>query len=152
MKLRKSNYLIDSVLLLVLLLSACSLFPNLSFEDIKGEWELDSEIVFNTYHLSSIHLSILEDDESGKKWWDLGWESDDFIDWFSSSDSEDALSEFEGNVYKGHYVYWQEGEQVSHNITVTFTLSNDGRLTAEFVGDGPLDGLILEQLQKIETE
>ena len=146
MKLRKSNYLIDSVLLLVLLLSACSLFPNLSFEDIKGEWELDSEIVFNNYGLSSIHLSIVEMD--GDRWWDLGWTSNGWIDWFSSSTDED-IGEFEGNVYRGKYVYWQESEQVQHNITVTFSLSNDGLLTAEFVGDGPLNGLVLQQLQKI---
>ena len=74
--------------------------------------------------------------------------SNGWIDWFSSSTDED-IGEFEGNVYRGKYVYWQESEQVQHNITVTFSLSNDGLLTAEFVGDGPLDGLVLQQLQKI---
>ena len=147
MKLPKASYLMCGLLLLLLLFSACSLYPDLTFEDIKGEWELDSEIVFNNYHLSSIHLSIVEMD--GDRWWDLGWTSNGWIDWFSSSTDED-IGEFEGNVYKGKYVYWQESEQVKHDITVTFSLSNDGLLTAEFVGDGPLNGLVLQQLQKIQ--
>jgi len=146
MKLPKASYLTGGLLLLLLLFSACSLYPDLTFEDIKGEWELDSEIVFNNYGLSSIHLSIVEMD--GDRWWDLGWTSNGWIDLFSSSTDED-IGEFEGNVYRGKYVYWQESEQVQHNITVTFSLSNDGLLTAEFVGDGPLDGLVLQQLQKI---
>lgn len=146
MKLPKASYLMCGLLLLLLLFSACSLYPDLTFEDIKGEWELDSEIVFNNYHLNSIHLSIVEKD--GDRWWDLGLTSDDRIDSFSSSTDED-IGEFEGNVYRGKYVYWQESEQVQHNITVTFSLSNDGLLTAEFEGDGPLDGLVLQQLQKI---
>jgi hypothetical protein len=84
----------------------------------------------------------------GDRWWDLGWTSDGWIDWFGSSTDED-IGEFEGNVYKGKYVYWQESTQVQHNITVTFSLSNDGLLTAEFEGDGPLNGLVLQQLHKI---
>lgn len=130
-------------LLVALALGACDLFPNLSFDAIKGEWDFP-DTTFNSQTIKTIHLSLMDpmvgSDKIGV---DLSW--NDFNNFHYGNGT------MKGNVFTGIYSYNIYDPATSdlissgtdQAITVTFSLSND-QLKAVFEGEGPLNGLILE--------
>jgi hypothetical protein len=125
--------------LAVLLVAGCELFPNITWEDIKGEWDFP-DTTFNDSTIKSIHLSLMEPGEGESEYRiDLGWDSGETHYWFFGSGS------MEKNTFKGtyHHNSGDSSDPTLYNVTVTFSLSNN-KLKAVFSGEGPLDGLILE--------
>jgi len=121
--------------LIVLLVAGCELFPNISWEDIKGEWDFpDTE--FNSSTITTIHLSLMDPSEGDSEYRvDLSWNNYENFYYGGGSVSS--------NVFTGTYQVGGDPSSTEYSITVTFSLSDDA-LKAVFSGEGPLDGLILE--------
>jgi hypothetical protein len=59
--------------LAVLLVAGCELFPNITWEDIKGEWDFP-DTTFNDSTIKSIHLSLMDPGEGESEYRiDLSW-------------------------------------------------------------------------------
>jgi len=126
---------VSIIVLSLLALAGCELFPTISWEDIKGEWDFpDTE--FNDSTITAIHLSLMDPAEGETEYGiDLSWNN--FDNFYYGGGTMD------GNVFTGHYLVGG-GDDTEYPISVTFSLSDDNKLKAVFDGEGPLDGLILE--------
>ena len=125
---------VSIIVLSLLALAGCELFPTMSWEDIKGEWDFP-DTVFNGNTITAIHLSLMDPFEGESEYViDLGWNVDEALFWYPGHGT------MSGNVFDGSY---DGGGSTEYSITVTFSLSDD-ELKAVFDGEGPLDGLILE--------
>ncbi len=121
--------------LAVLLVAGCELFPNITWEDIKGEWDFP-DTTFNDSTIKSIHLSLMDPGEGESEYRiDLSWNNFDNFYYGGGTVSN--------NVFTGHYQVGGSDSTDEYSITVTFSLKDD-QLKAVFSGEGPLDGLILE--------
>jgi len=128
---------VSVIVLSLLVLAGCELFPTISWEDIKGEWDFpDTE--FNDSTIRAIHLSLMDPAEGESEYMiDLGWDVGDLNFWYHGHGT------MSGNIFNGHYLVGGP-DTTEYSITVTFSLSDDNKLRAVFDGEGPLDGLILE--------
>ncbi|SLM17605.1 conserved hypothetical protein [uncultured spirochete] len=124
--------------LAVLLVAGCELFPNITWEDIKGEWDFP-DTTFNDSTIKSIHLSLMDPGEGESEYRiDLSWENGDNYLLHYGEGSMDK------NVFSGTYNLGGDyTDSTTYSVTVTFTLNND-QLKAVFTGTGPLNGLVLE--------
>ncbi|MEN6296768.1 MAG: hypothetical protein ABFC92_02330 [Rectinema sp.] len=121
--------------LAVLLVAGCELFPNITWEDIKGEWDFP-DTTFNDSTIKSIHLSLMDPGEGESEYRiDLSWN-----DWENFYYGGGTIS---NNVFTGHYQVGGSDSTDEYSITVTFSLKDD-QLKAVFSGEGPLNGLVLE--------
>lgn len=131
-------------ILVALVFGGCNLFPSITFDDIKGEWDFPAT-VFNNETISSIHLSLMDPNPgSGAYKVDLSW--NDFNNFYYGDGT------MNGNVFTGTYYVGGDlaDPPTQYSITITFSL-NDNKLKAIFKGQGPLDGLILEHGVKATT-
>jgi hypothetical protein len=119
----------------LLVLAGCELFPTISWDDIKGEWDFpDTE--FNNSTITTIHLSLMDPGEGESEYKiDLSWNN--FNNFYYGEGT------INNNVFTGHYQVGGGSDTTQYSVTVTFSLSNN-QLKAIFDGEGPLDGLILE--------
>lgn len=122
------------VLTAILVLAGCDLFPNVKYEDIQGEWDFPS-VLFNNAQTGAVHLSVLPKDEQGNIHIDLSW--NDFANFYF------GFGTMNGNTFSGTYNVGNDDVEDTYSITVTFSLKND-KLKAVFSGQGPLNGLTLE--------
>ncbi len=121
--------------LAVLLVAGCELFPNITWEDIKGEWDFP-DTTFNDSTIKSIHLSLMDPGEGESEYRiDLSWNNFDNFYYGGGTVSN--------NVFTGHYQVGGSDSTDEYSITVTFSLKDD-QLKAVFSGEGPLNGLVLE--------
>ncbi|MGB9685448.1 MAG: hypothetical protein ACPLYX_03000 [Rectinema subterraneum] len=123
----------------LLVLAGCELFPNvnLTWDDIKGEWDFP-DTTFNNSLITAIHLSLLGPFEGEQQYHiDLSWNN--FSNFYYGGGSIDK------NVFTGTYSVRGDTSDppVEYAITVTFSLDTS-KLKAVFSGQGPLNGLILE--------
>jgi len=64
---------VSIIVLSLLALAGCELFPTISWEDIKGEWDFP-DTVFNGSTITAIHLSLMDPFEGESEYRiDLGW-------------------------------------------------------------------------------
>lgn len=119
--------------LAVLLVAGCELFPNITWEDIKGEWDFP-DTTFNDSTIKSIHLSLMDPGEGESEYRiDLSWENGDNYLLHYGEGSMDK------NVFSGTYNLGGDyTDSTTYSVTVTFTLNND-QLKAVFTGTGPLN-------------
>lgn len=122
---------VSIIVLSLLALAGCELFPTMSWDDIKGEWYF-TNTEFNDSTITAIHLSLMDPEEGESEIRVIDLHLDDTLYY-----GEGTMS---GNVFTGFY---DAGSPTEYPITVTFSLS-DNELKAVFDGEGPLDGLILE--------
>jgi hypothetical protein len=121
--------------LAVVLVAGCELFPSISWEDIRGEWDF-ANTEFNDSTITTIHLSLMDPAEGESKYRiDLSWNN--FENFYYG---DGTLS---NNIFTGHYQVGGDPDTTEYSITVTFSLSNE-TLKAVFSGTGPLNGLVLE--------
>jgi len=126
-----------------LLIVGCDLFPNITYNDIKGEWDF-SDRTIKGKAATNVHLSVLENEA----WFDLGWDTSENSYWISCEGTMDK------NVFTGTYDAWDNAPDPSIQIedgsaiVITFSLIDD-LLTAEFEGEGLLDGVILTEGVKL---
>jgi len=121
--------------LAVLLVAGGELFPNITWEDIKGEWDFP-DTTFNDSTIKSIHLSLMDPGEGESEYRiDLSWNDGDNFYYGGGTISN--------NVFTGHYQVGGSDSTDEYSITVTFSLKDD-QLKAVFSGEGPLNGLVLE--------
>jgi hypothetical protein len=63
--------------LAVVLVAGCELFPSISWEDIRGEWDF-ANTEFNDSTITTIHLSLMDPAEGESKYRiDLSWNNFD---------------------------------------------------------------------------
>jgi len=136
----KTKRCIGIALLLALLVVGCNLGTGLTFDDIKGEWDFADRVI-KSENATGVHLSVMDG-----PMFDLGWNTADNSYWFACNGTMD------GNVFTGTYSGWDgnlpSGEteiDTNEPITVTFSLSAEGNLTAVFSGTGTLDGVTLTE-------
>ncbi|MCX8014170.1 MAG: hypothetical protein N3A02_07770 [Rectinema sp.] len=133
---RKSVLII--ALLAIAILSGCelfaSLFPGVTYDDLVGEWDFPS-VMFNNAQTGAVHLSVLPKGEDDTIGIDLSW--NEFANFYYGDGTMD------GNKFEGTYDEGNDDTINEYSITVTFSLKND-KLKAVFSGQGPLNGLVLE--------
>lgn len=131
------NSIITIVLVVVIVLASCSLFPgsNLTFDDIKGEWDFP-----NTATISDVHLSLMEPSKI-----DLGWSDSTYSYWCWTDDGIMNGATISGTYSYNKYDKSSNLVDSSSNLSFSVTFSlNDGKLKAVFSGTGPIQGLVLE--------
>jgi hypothetical protein len=128
-------------IVVALVFGGCTLFPTVTFDDAKGEWDFP-DTTFNNSPITSIHLSVMGENQAACRI-DLSWNN---FDNFYYGDGT-----MNGNVFTGEYnVGGNSPDTTTYSITVTFSLSGS-TLKAVFNGQGPLNGLILEHGVKAAT-
>jgi hypothetical protein len=126
-----------------LLITSCDLFPNISYDDIKGEWDFPDRTIQGKA-ATDVHLSVLDTEA----WFDLGWNTSENSYWISC---EGTMNK---NVFTGTYDAWDNAPNPSIQIddgsaiVITFSLIDD-LLIAEFEGEGLLDGVTLSEGVKL---
>lgn len=126
---------VSIIVLSLLALAGCELFPTISWEDIKGEWDFpDTE--FNDSTITAIYLSLMDPEEGDSEIRVIDLHLDDELYYGDGT--------MDGNIFTGHYLVGGDVNVTEYSISVTFSLSDDNKLKAVFDGEGPLDGLILE--------
>ena len=125
---------VSIIVLSLLALAGCELFPTMSWDDIKGEWDFPNT-EFNDSTITAIRLSLMDPEEGDSEIRVIDLHLDDTLYY-----GEGTMS---GNIFNGHYQVGG-GDDTEYSISVTFSLSDDNKLRAVFDGEGPLDGLILE--------
>jgi hypothetical protein len=135
--------LLALVMLAGIFIVGCDLFTNISYDDIKGEWDFSDRII-DGKAATNVHLSVL--DTEG--WFDLGWDTSENDYWISC---EGTMNK---NVFTGTYAAWDNAPDPSIQIEdgsailITFSLK-DNLLTAKFEGEGLLDGITLTEGVKL---
>ncbi|MFZ2636950.1 MAG: hypothetical protein WAX33_11515 [Rectinemataceae bacterium] len=119
--------------LFAITLVGCVLNPTVTYEDIQGEWDF-FDVVFNSSSIGDVHLSVLPPSD-GVARIDLFWNDGDNFYYGDGT--------MDGDTFSGAYNIGGDLSETSYAITTAFSMSGD-KLKAEFVGDGPLDGLVLE--------
>lgn len=128
----KKSSLIVAVLAVFLLAAGCDI---LKVADILGEWDFLQITEIKGTAVYNVHASIMDD---GKKM-DIGWDIDGGdVRWHGL---DGTLTK---NKFTGTYEVFYLGPDAEHfNIEVTLSYEN-GKLKLEFEGEGPLDGVVLD--------
>ncbi|PKL06642.1 MAG: hypothetical protein CVV53_03250 [Spirochaetae bacterium HGW-Spirochaetae-9] len=122
-------------LLAVVLLAGCELVPKLTFDDVKGEWIFPSITDIKGTDVKDTGLSVMGDSEAAVML-DIRWTTVDTDTYFLYM----ADGSFEGTTFTGTYCL-SGFEETVYEIVVEFS-SEDDTITAEFNGEGALNGLI----------
>lgn len=127
--------LIIVAILVAMVFAGCELVPDLTFNDVKGEWIFPSITNIKGTAVKDTGLSVMGDSEAAVML-DIRWTTVDTDTYFLYM----ADGSFKGTTFTGTYCL-SGFEETVYNIVVEFS-SEDDTITAEFNGEGALDGLI----------
>ena len=120
-------------LLSVLMFAGCEILQNISLDDITGTWKNFESADLNDTPINDLEIYLFKHDQDDGCGMDISW--NDSANFYYGDGT------LNNNVYTGTYMIGGSQDMTKYNITATISLSKDNKLSIDFVGDLPLNGL-----------